>query len=62
MEAASGGAFILDALLAHRGGRPQDVPAIDPVSQVFNIHWVAFMHVATCQLGKNVTEGIRLPF
>ena len=63
MEAALGDAFILDALLVHRGGgRPQDIPAIDPVSQVPNIRWFAFMHVATCQLAKNVTEGIRPPF
>ena len=63
MEAALGDAFILDALLVHRGaGRPQDIPAIDPVSQVPNIRWVAFMHVATCLLAKNVTKGIRPPF
>ena len=62
MEAALGDAFILDALHLHRGGgRPQDIPAIDPVSQVPNIRWVAFMHVATCQLVKNVTEGINPP-
>ena len=63
MEAALGDAFILDAPVVHRGGgRPQDIPATDPVSQVPNIRWIAFMHVATCQLSKNVTEGIRPPF
>ena len=63
MEAGLGDAFILDALLVHRGGgRPQDIPAMDPVSQVPNVRWVAFMHVATCQLPKNVTDGIRPPF
>ena len=63
MEAALADAFILDALLVHRGGgRPQDIRAIDPVSQLPHIRWVAFMHVATCQLAKNVTEDIRPPF
>ena len=63
MEAALGDAFILDGPVVHRGGgRTQDILAIDRLSQVPNIRWVAFMHVAKCQLAKNVTEGIRSLF